>query len=434
MISEVFITTLDGQLITHKKYRKDIRCNAAEVFGHHVRKSSPGSLPPYWAEEGAHFFHIRRHGLYIAAATHADMMPVFLIEMLSRLFHVIKDLCGVVNEAALRANFVLVSEVLEEFIDCGHIQLTSTEKLKSYIQSEAVPTRAEGSPDSSYSTALFGIEKRTIPSSAADRPVIHSRRDKEVRKNEIFIDVVERMTVMITNDEKRVRSEVSGSVNMKSFLAGSPEIKLGFNDDLAIGQKNAGVSYGSNSRLDEYSFHECVKPSAFEESRIIVIQPPQGEVAVMSYCLRGDLPHSLPFTLYPNIDTTQRDMELNLRLCCNIPTSTHALNIHVNLPVPRNVTSVSQQLSGPEQTAEFTASKNLLCWNIRKLYGKTEITAKFKLIANSGGQAKINELGPASLDFEISGFVCSNLQVPDGQKIIYTCHRKSVIFPLNQYF
>jgi len=411
MISEVFITTLDGQLITQKKYRSDIKCAASDVFGQHIRKHSPGSMAPYWSAEGAHFFHVRRPGLYLVAATCAEMMPVFVIELLTRLFHVLKDFCGVVSESSLRANLVLVSEILGEFIDHGYINLTSTEKLKPYIQSEPVPTRAELSTDPSLATALFGTTTRTIPSSAADRPVIQSRQDKEVRKNEIFIDVIEKMTVTISSDERRVRSEVSGVVNMKSFLAGCPEIKLGVNEDLAVPPHSAGVSYGSNSRLDEYTFHQCVNSADFEKKRILAVRPPQGEVGVMTYCLRGDLPLGLPFTLHSNVDTSQRDLELHLRLCCNIPTSTHALNIHLKLPVPRNVTSISQQLSGAEQKAEFIADKNLLNWNIRKLYGKSEVTAKFKLIVNSGSQANRNELGPASLDFEISGFVCSNLQI-----------------------
>ncbi len=34
-----------------------------------------------------------------------------------------------------------------------------------------------------------------------------------------------------------VRCEVAGQVNMKSFLMGSPDIKIGLNEDLTIGKE-----------------------------------------------------------------------------------------------------------------------------------------------------------------------------------------------------
>ena len=37
--------------------------------------------------------------------------------------------------------------------------------------------------------------------------------------------------------ENVLRSEVSGQLNMKSFLNGSPQIKLGLNEDLVIGRE-----------------------------------------------------------------------------------------------------------------------------------------------------------------------------------------------------
>ena len=48
--------------------------------------------------------------------------------------------------------------------------------------------------------------------------------------------------------------------------------------------KNLFVSlgYGSNSRLDECHFHDCVKLSEFKNNRMLVVRPPEGEVSAFS--------------------------------------------------------------------------------------------------------------------------------------------------------
>ena len=41
--------------------------------------------------------------------------------------------------------------------------------------------------------------------------------------------------------------------------------------------------------------------------------------------------------------------------------------------------SLSQRLSGPGQTAEFVAQEKRLQWKIKKIFGKSEVTAVFKV-------------------------------------------------------
>jgi AP-4 complex subunit mu-1 len=42
------------------------------------------------------------------------------MELLNRIAKVIKDFCGVLSEEAIRKNFVLIYEILEEMLDFGH--------------------------------------------------------------------------------------------------------------------------------------------------------------------------------------------------------------------------------------------------------------------------------------------------------------------------
>lgn len=49
-------------------------------------------------------------------------------------------------------------------------------------------------------------------------------------KNEIFLDVVERLNILVSSNGTVLRSEILGTIKMRSTLSGMPELKLGLND------------------------------------------------------------------------------------------------------------------------------------------------------------------------------------------------------------
>ena len=40
-----------------------------------------------------------------------------------------------------------------------------------------------------------------------------------------------------------IRCEINGQINMKSFLVGNPDIKLGLNEDITVGQTEQNKGY-----------------------------------------------------------------------------------------------------------------------------------------------------------------------------------------------
>ena len=54
------------------------------------------------------------------------MSPSSTIELLNRLAKGFKDYCGVLTEESIRKNFTLVYELLDEMVDFGYPQITST--------------------------------------------------------------------------------------------------------------------------------------------------------------------------------------------------------------------------------------------------------------------------------------------------------------------
>lgn len=56
--------------------------------------------------------------------------------MLSWLVWRMQDYCGLLSEEAVRKNFVLIYELLDEVVDYGYPQNSSSEALKEFILNE----------------------------------------------------------------------------------------------------------------------------------------------------------------------------------------------------------------------------------------------------------------------------------------------------------
>ncbi|CAA3002611.1 AP-4 complex subunit mu [Olea europaea subsp. europaea] len=78
-------------------------------------------------------------------------------------------------------------------------------------------------------------------------------------------------------------SEVDGTIQMKSYLSGNPEIRVAFNDDLTIGRGGSGSSGSGSVILDYCNFHESVHLDSFDVDRTLSLVPPDGEFPVMNY-------------------------------------------------------------------------------------------------------------------------------------------------------
>ncbi|KAJ8308970.1 hypothetical protein KUTeg_013844 [Tegillarca granosa] len=375
----------------YRKNRCDSRNDSKETFIQKLKNNKNGQLPPHFEENGICFYFVKKSSLYFVATSRTNVSPILVIEILTRIQHVLKDFLGVITEESVRANNLLVMEILDDIMDNGYVQLASTEKLRPYIQSNTVISKSTREPTKDIGSRMFGIEMRVAPGTASNKPVIGPTADQGTP----------------------VRLEVNGAISMKNFLSGGSAIKLALNEDLSISSGDSLKAYGTQVQLDKCTFHSCVKLDLFEESRVLLIQPPVGEVPVLTYSVSGDVALNLPFKLSPFVSDLDgsRDLMLTLRLKSEIPSNTSAVNVVVIVPVSRNVNSVSQHLSGPGQTAEYISSDKKILWKIKKFPGKTEMIAQFRLINQTSGQIHKQDIGPAVLEFEVSGYTCSGLLI-----------------------
>lgn len=139
------------------------------------------------------------------------------------------------------------------------------------------------------------------------------------RKNEIFLDVIEKLNLLVSSNGTVLHSEIVGAIRMKSFLSGMPELKLGLNDKLMFEATGRPVSKGKAVELEDIKFHQCVRlarsgatplvvywtqplsysikhvsrltpplcaaADRFENDRTISFIPPDGEFDLMTYRL-----------------------------------------------------------------------------------------------------------------------------------------------------
>jgi AP-4 complex subunit mu-1 len=322
---------------------------------------------------------------------------------------VFKDYCGVLTEESIRKNFILIYELLDEMVDFGYPQITSTETLKSHVHNEAIASQLGVA--ASTSGFMSALSSKSKSSSSASAPIAVGAAAKgSKQKNEIYVDIIERLTVLFNSNGTIVNSSIDGSIQMKSYLSGNPELRLALNEDLVIGK---GGAYGSVI-LDDCNFHECVRLDEFESSKTLKFFPPEGEFSLMNYRITADF--RPPFRIYPNLEEAgPQKLELSILLRAELPDTNHGLNVAVKIPMPRATAGVTFEIlpvGSAGVHAEYNVTERKVLWTIRKLNGGSEMTLRVKIALDQASSSIIKrEIGPIATSFEVPMYNVSNLNV-----------------------
>jgi len=405
-ISQFYILSPRGDPIIYRSFRGDE--STTEVFFRNVKfwGGKQEEAPPIFNLEGTNFFYIKKAGLYFVCMNKTNISAVFVMELLARVTKIFKDFTGILSEESVRTNFLLLYELLDEVLDFGYVQNTSTELLKQFVFNEAVVTKTPALTDSFKIPELNG---KTKPSSSAERPI--QSIDRKGKKNEIYVDIVERISLTFNSNGIVLNSAIDGTIQMKSYLAGNPELRLALNEELVVG-KSQGPSYGA-IEIDDCNFHECVKLSEFESQRILSFVPPDGEFVVMNYRMTGEF--RAPFRIFPFIElVSPYKVELIVKIRADIPEQNHGGNVIIFIPVPKSTSNVTNQLAQGVvgQAYEFDQKEHRIIWKIKKFPGGTEQTLRSKITLSSAHTASVRkEIGPISMQYEIPMWNPSGLQV-----------------------
>ena len=205
----------------------------------------------------------------VVAVSVRNINIAIIFSFLYKLREILIDYFKILEEESIRDNFVLVYELLDEIIDHGYPQTTEAKILKEFIKTE-----------SNKQTRDVKMEiTKTLTN------IVSWRQDGiKYKKNEAYLDVIEKVDCLIDAKGNVLQSQVLGQIKMKCYLTGMPNVSLGLNDKALFDLKGK-TTYNRTVDLDDLKFHQCVDMRKFENERSIDFIPPDGEFELMSYRL-----------------------------------------------------------------------------------------------------------------------------------------------------
>ncbi|KAJ2846917.1 clathrin associated protein complex medium subunit [Coemansia brasiliensis] len=402
MLSAVFIYNQKGEVLISRLYRHDVKRSAADVFRVHVISAVGGVRSPITTLGSTSFFHIRYDNLWLCAVARHNANAALVFEFLYRLLGLGVSYFGRFDEQAVKNNFVLVYELLDEVLDFGYPQNIEVDTLKLYVTTESVRTQGPVEPPQITMQATGAMTWR--------------RQDIFYKKNEAFVDVIESVNLLVSAKGTVLRADVQGQIVMRSFLSGMPECKFGLNDKLVLDQHPASSSTskpmvaGGSAAVDiaDCQFHQCVRLGRFDVDRTISFVPPDGEFELMRYRAADSV--NLPFKVLPVVRERGRIVEYEVLIKANFNAKLSATNMVVTVPTPPNATKCHIKVAGPGK-AKYHPEQNAMVWRISRLQGQqeTSLTAVVDLAAMSKPAPWSRP--PISLDFQVLMFTASGLLV-----------------------
>ncbi|KAL3340189.1 hypothetical protein AABB24_028690 [Solanum stoloniferum] len=267
--------------------------------------------------------------------------------------------------------------------------------------------------------AMFMQGSKRMPGTAITKSVVANEPGGRKRE-EIFVDIIEKISITFSSSGYILTSEIDGTIQMKSYLTGNPEIRLALNEDLGIGRAGGrsaydyGGSAGSGAVvLDDCNFHESVQLDSFDVDRTLTLVPPDGEFPVMNYRITQEF--KPPFRINTLIEEAgSLKAEVILKIRAEFPSDITANTILVQMPLPTYTSRVSFELEPGTvgQTTDFKESNKRLEWSLKKVVGGSDHTLRAKLTFSQESHGNITkEAGPVSMTFTIPMYNPSRLQV-----------------------
>jgi len=394
--SAVFILDMKGKVIISRNYRGDVPMNCVERFSGHVLEAEANDERPVWLEHGTTYIYIKYNNLYIMAVTQRNSNATMILLFLYRLVEVFKDYFKELEEESIRDNFVITYELMDEMMDFGYPQVSEPKILREYITQEAHKLEV------------------VKPPMAVTNAVSWRSEGIKHRKNEIFLDVVERLNLLVAANGTLLRSEILGSLKMRSYLSGMPELKLGLNDKLlfeATGRRTGGrgLSKGKAVEMEDIKFHQCVRLARFENDRTISFIPPDGEFELMSYRLNTQVKPLIWIEAVVEPHSHSR-IEYMIKAKSQFKQRSTANNVEIVVPVPADADTPSFKTS--IGTVKYAPERDAIVWSIKQFHGGKEylMRAHFGLPSVTNEEEK-KDKPPITVKFEIPYFTVSGIQV-----------------------
>jgi AP-2 complex subunit mu-1 len=361
-----------------------------------------GNTAPIVQMEGTTFIFVKHTNLYLVAATRGNPNVALIFEYLYQKIRILKSYLGEeFDDESVQGSFTLVYELLDETMDYGYPQNCSIDVLRLYINLGSVIHEAGAKEGAALTSQITGA-------------IDWRREGIRYRKNEVYIDLHETVSLLTSATGVVLRTEVHGKVMMKAFLTGMPECKFGLNDKLIMEKEGTGTTAVTKSgkkitavEIDDCTFHRCVRLGKFDSERTITFIPPDGEFELMRYRVTQA---SQPFRFIPSVKEESRTkLMLNLKIHADFSDDRKATSVVIKFPVPTSTASAHIEVS--RGRARYEPGERAIVWRISSMPGRSEATMSADVDLVPSTREKQWVRPPISMDFQIPMVAVSGVQV-----------------------
>ncbi|KAM9610864.1 AP-1 complex subunit mu-2 isoform 10-T10 [Morphnus guianensis] len=316
----------------------------------------------------------------------ASLVYSFLYKVVEVFCEYFKEL----EEESIRDNFVIIYELLDELMDFGFPQTTDSKILQEYITQEG---------------NKLETGKSRVPTTVTNAVSWRSEGIK-YKKNEVFIDVIESVNLLVSANGSVLLSEVVGTIKLKVFLSGMPELRLGLNDRVLF--ELTGRGKNKSVELEDVKFHQCVRLSRFDNDRTISFIPPDGDFELMSYRLNTQVK---PLIWIESVieKFSHSRVEIMVKAKGQFKKQSVANGVEIAVPVPSDADSPKFKTS--VGSARYLPERNLVIWTIKSFPGGKEHLMRAHFGLPSVEKEEEEGRPPISVRFEIPYFTVSGIQV-----------------------
>jgi len=331
-----------------------------------------------------------------------NCLPVLLMSFMRRAVEVFNGYFNAVTEESVRDNFVITYELLDEMMDFGYPQFTETKILKEFVTQESLKLQIFEDDQ---------LEVKALPAAVTGARGASTIRPQGIKykKNEVFLDVVEKVNLLVGQDGETLHSEIQGALKMRVYLSGMPTLKLGLNDKVLF-DSSGKKAKGKTVELEDVKFHQCVQLNKFEMDRTISFVPPDGDFDLMMYRLNTKVkPLILVDVQVQRHGTSRVEMLLKARSSYKKTSSANFVDIYIPVPVDAE----NCQGKANSGTVKYMPEREAIQWNVKNFPGGREFMCRCSYTVPSVRAADPNSVSrkPISVSFEIPYFTVSGFQV-----------------------
>jgi AP-1 complex subunit mu len=378
-------------------YRGEVDMSIPDKFMAHIQTNDKILPNPVFRVDDWCFAYIDRASMYFVSVTRTNSNVTLLLTFLSALARLFEDYLGVLSAEAIIDNFSLVYELLDEVMDYGYPQTLDATALGEFILRDKPRDP--------------GDQPKSVPISATG--VVSWRKENlEYGVNEVFVDVVEKVNMLVAKNGAVIHNEIVGEINLATYLSGMPELRIGLNDKILFDQNDQQQHQTDVSRrvfeLEDIKFHPCVRLSQFERDRSITFIPPDGEFNLMTYRLSAAIKPII------HIDSTierfkRSRVEMLIRARAQYRPQSVAQNVQIRVPVPPDVDTPKAQCTAGRM--RYSPNDNALVWTIKQFPGRKQFSLRAHFGLPSVESDEEESKRPIVVCFEIPFFTVSGLRV-----------------------